>query len=254
MIGVFDSGVGGLSVLRAMAARLPHEALHYVADSAHAPYGERDPAFIQARALVLAQHLVDQGAKALVIACNTASVVAAARLRERFALPIVAMEPAIKPAAALTRSGTVGVLATSRTLASDAVSALCARFPGVRWRLQPCPGLVECIERGETTHPATRGLLQGLVQPLLADGADTLVLGCTHYPFIAPLLRQITGPAVHIVDPSDAVARQVAARLPLAATAGTPVHRFASTGDAVQAQRVMSRLWGRPVPVLAASG
>lgn len=252
MIGVFDSGVGGLSVLRAIAARLPHERLHYVADSAHAPYGGRDAAFIEARALALAQGLVDLGARALVIACNTASVVAAARVRERFALPIVAMEPAMKPAAAVTRSGTVGVLATETTIASDAVARLAARFPEVRWKLQPCPGLVECIERGETETPATHALLEGFVRPLLDAGADTLVLGCTHYPFVAPALRRLCGPAVTIVDPSDAVARQVAARLPPAGPGGEPVHRFASTGDLAHAARVMSRLWGRPVDVAAA--
>jgi len=249
MIGVFDSGVGGLSVLRAIAHALPHEPLHYVADSAHAPYGERDAAFIEARALAIAGRLVDQGAKLLVVACNTASVVAVARLRERFAaLPIVAMEPALKPAAAITRTGTVGVLATARTLASAAVQRLQQAHPQVRWRLQPCPGWVDAVERGDTDSAATRTFVHRHVRPLVDAGADTLVLGCTHYPFLAPLIVQAAGPGVTLVDPAPAVARQVAARLPRPAAAA-PAHRFSTTGDTAHASALVSRLWGTPVTV-----
>lgn len=251
-IGVFDSGVGGLSVLRAIAAQLPHEALHYVADSAHAPYGARDAAFIEARALALAGRLVDQGAKMLVVACNTASVVAVARLRERFAaLPVVAMEPALKPAATLTKTGTVGVLATERTLASAAVQRLRQAHPQVRWLLQPCPGWVDAVERGDLDSAATQALVRQHVRPLVDAGADTLVLGCTHYPFLAACIAQAAGPGVTLVDPAPAVARQVAARLPRPATQAAPP-RFASTGDPVHAGVLISRLWGHPVAVQAA--
>lgn len=254
-IGVFDSGVGGLSVLRAIAQQLPQAPLHYLADSAHAPYGARDAAFIEQRALALAGRLLDEGAGMLVVACNTASVVAVARLRERWAgLPIVAMEPALKPAAAITKSGTVGVLATERTLASAAVQRLQAAHPQVRWRLQPCPGWVEAIERGDTDGPATRALVQRHVRPLVDAGADTLVLGCTHYPFLAPLIAEAAGPGVTLVDPAPAVARQVAARRPPAAAGPVPpaAPRFSSTGDPAHAAALISRLWGAPVAVQAA--
>ena len=166
-IGVFDSGVGGLSVLREIRRALPHERLLYVADSLHAPYGERDEDFIATRADAIVDFLVAQGAKAIVIACNTATAVAVAALRSRHALPIVAIEPALKPAASLTRSGVVGVMATRQTLASDAFRRLAERHaPDVRLVLEPCPGLVEQIERGELTGTAAQARVAGLVKQI----------------------------------------------------------------------------------------
>ncbi|MDE2396187.1 MAG: glutamate racemase [Burkholderiales bacterium] len=210
-IGVYDSGFGGLSVLQALEARLPHEAFVYVADSGHAPYGDRAPDFVESRARAVARFLVGRGAKALVLACNTASVVAARHLRAEFALPVVAMEPAIKPAAQLTESGVVLVLATTNTIRSESVARLCrSHGAGKRLLLQPCPGLADQVERGEFRGPATRALLERYLLPGLEAGADTIVLGCTHYAFLAAEIAALAGPAVHLVEPSEAVARQLA--------------------------------------------
>jgi glutamate racemase len=198
--------------------------------------------------------LVEQGAKAVVVACNTATVVAAAELRRRFSVPIVALEPAIKPAVHVTQSKVVGVLATTRTIASPAVARLCADFgQGVDIRLQACPGWVAQVERGDLDTVATRQLVKTHVQPLLDAGADTLVLGCTHYPFLAPLIRELAGPGVTLVESSAAVARELARR-----TEGIrhPLHgsrqgvvRFFTTGDVAVAKTQMSRLWERQVEV-----
>ena len=259
-LGVFDSGLGGLSVLRAIHQALPGEDLLYVADSGHAPYGDRDAAYIIDRSMAMVDFLVAQGAKAVVVACNTATVVAVSELRQRIQahahIPIVALEPAIKPAAALTRSGVVGVLATTRTVHSPSVARLCAQFgQGVDIRLQACPGLVTQVERGELDTPATRELLRGYVQPLLDAGADTLVLGCTHYPFLEPLIRELAGPGVTLVESSAAVARELARRTqdrrhPEQASRVGDV-RFFTTDDVVQARLRMATLWGRPVCVQA---
>lgn len=210
-VGIFDSGVGGLSVLREIRQLLPQESLLYVADSGHVPYGEKSPEYIRERCIRITEHLLAQGAKALVLACNTATAAAAADLRERYPqLPIVGMEPAVKPAAAATRSGVVGVLATTGTLKSARFAALLDRFASdVRVVTQPCPGLVECIEAGELQAPATRELLQRYVEPLLAEGCDTLILGCTHYPFLRPLLHTLVPESVSLVDTGAAVARQL---------------------------------------------
>lgn len=210
-VGVFDSGVGGLSVLREIRDLLPNESLLYVADCGHIPYGEKSPEFIVQRCLIIAQFFREQGAKALVLACNTATAAAAAQLREHYPeWPIVGMEPAVKPAAAATRSGVVGVLATTGTLQSAKFAALLDRFAGnVRVVTQPCPGLVELIEAGDLFSPALRTLLQGYMEPLLAEGCDTIILGCTHYPFLKPLLREMIPGSISLIDTGHAVARQL---------------------------------------------
>ena len=263
MIGVFDSGVGGLSVLREIRLQLPEESLLYVADSGHAPYGDRPPAYIEARATAIVEFLLDAGARAIVIACNTATVIAARSLRSWCPVPIVAMEPAIKPAVALSRSGVVGVLATRRTLESPSVARLC-ELHGQRARilLQPCPGLVEQVERGELETGATRRLLETYLHPLLSAGADTLVLGCTHYPFLVPLIRELAGPQVSIVDPSAAVARELRRRLgpgagPSAEAARHGRERFFTSGPLPGSRAVMTALWGsdvglEPLPLVCA--
>ncbi|WP_252274195.1 glutamate racemase [Pseudomonas subflava] len=246
-VGVFDSGVGGLSVLREIQARLPDESLLYVADSGHVPYGEKSPEFIRERSQKIAEFLLGQGAKALVLACNTATAAAVADLRERYPeLPIVGMEPAVKPAAAATRSGVVGVLATTGTLKSAKFAALLDRFASdVRVITQPCPGLVEQVEAGELDGPHTRELLRGWVEPLLAEGCDTLILGCTHYPFIKPLLRELVPESVRLVDTGAAVARHLQSLLEqrrlLASGPAAPV-RFWSSGDAAAMQAVLPKL------------
>jgi glutamate racemase len=254
-IGVFDSGVGGLSVLREIRARLPHESLLYVADSGHVPYGEKSAEFIRERSQHIAEFLLGQGAKALVLACNTATAAAVAELRARYPeLPIVGMEPAVKPAAAATRSGVVGVLATTGTLKSAKFAALLDRFASdVRVITQPCPGLVEQIEAGELDSPRTRALLQGWVEPLLAEGCDTLILGCTHYPFIKPLLRELVPDAVSLVDTGAAVARHLQRLLEqrrLLAEEGTRASaRFWSSGAPQSLASVLPLLWGEACAV-----
>ena len=254
-IGVFDSGVGGLSVLKHIRAALPRHDLYYVADSGHVPYGEKTQDYIRERSLALTQYLVDEGATAVVIACNTATAAAAAFLRERFTLPIVAMEPAVKPAVAATRSGVVGVLATVGTLESARFAALLEQYAGdVEIVVQACPGLVEQVEAGELDTPATRALVERYTKPLIARGADTLVLGCTHYPFLKPVISELAGSDVRLIDTGDAVARQVVRRLPPAASGAegkVPTERFWSTGDLVAACRIVSQLWGRAVVVEA---
>ncbi|MDO9316502.1 MAG: glutamate racemase [Burkholderiaceae bacterium] len=209
-IGVYDSGVGGLAVLRALKAKLPGESFTYVADCGNAPYGDRSPQFVESRARDIAGFLTACRAKALVIACNTASVVAAHGLRDHFDLPIVAMEPAIKPAALLTRSKVVLVLATSNTIRSPSVARLCNTYAAdTRVILQACPGLADQVERAQFDHQVTRQLLEAYILPGLAEGADTIVLGCTHYAFLGNEISRIAGPSVTVVEPSDAIASQL---------------------------------------------
>ena len=210
-IGVFDSGIGGLTVLDEIQQLLPHETLLYVADCGHIPYGEKTPAFILERSRRVAEFFREQGAKAFVIACNTATVAAVADLREDYPdWPLVGMEPAVKPAAAATRSGVVGVLATTGTLQSAKFAALLDRFAtDVRVITQPCPGLVELIESGDLDSPELRQMLRGYVEPLLSAGCDTIILGCTHYPFLKPLLAQMLPQSIILIDTGAAVARQL---------------------------------------------
>lgn len=210
-VGVMDSGVGGLSVLGEIQRLLPNESLLYVADCGHVPYGEKSADYIRERCRHIAEFFRAQGAKAMVLACNTATVAAVADLRERYpGWPLVGMEPAVKPAAAATRSGVVGVLATTGTLQSAKFAALLDRFASdVQVITQPCPGLVELIETGDLGSPALRELLRGYVQPLLQGGCDTLILGCTHYPFLRPLLADMVPASVAIIDTGAAVARQL---------------------------------------------
>ena len=260
-IGVFDSGVGGLSVLRAIRAALPHEDLVYVADSGHAPYGDQSEAHITQRTLAVGHWLAEQGVKAITIACNTATVVAAKTLREQTHLPVVAIEPAIKPAVALTRSGVVGVLATRQTVQSANVARLVeAHGADKRIVLQACPGLMEQVERADLHSPETEALLRQFIEPLLDQRVDTLVLGCTHYPFLNDLLQRVAGEGVLLLDPAEAVARELARRL----TASTPAHsphltaeskpgrvQFFTSGNVAQVQAVVAHLWDEPLTVQA---
>jgi glutamate racemase len=223
-IGVFDSGVGGLSVLRHIRALLPQEHLIYFADTSFAPYGNKAESVVTERALAIAQFLIERGIKALVVACNTATVTSIKALRAHYPdLPIVGVEPGLKPAAALTASGKVGVLATGRTLVGEKFLLLRQQIStasGAQFLLQGCPGLADQIELGELNSPATVALLQRYVQPLLDQGADTLVLGCTHYPFVQEAIQDIASRAGHpvtLVDTGAAVARQLARLLAAAA-------------------------------------
>lgn len=253
-IGVFDSGVGGLSVLRAIRAALPHEHLVYVADSGHAPYGDQSEAHITQRTLTVGNWLVEQGVKAITIACNTATVVAAKSLREHTRVPVVAIEPAIKPAVAMTRSGVVGVLATRQTVQSASVARLVELFGAdKRVLLQGCPGLVEQVERADLHSPATEALLRQFITPLLEQGSDTLVLGCTHYPFLRDTIQRVAGDGVNLLDPAEAVARELVRRLTdsgsLCSTRQAGQAQFFTSGDPTRAQAVMSHLWDAPLTV-----
>ncbi|MGC3964818.1 MAG: glutamate racemase [Rhodocyclaceae bacterium] len=243
-VGVFDSGVGGVSVLREIRSLLPGEDLLYVADSGNAPYGEKSADFIIARSRAIAGHLLEQGAKALVIACNTATAAAATELRTEWPdLPIIGMEPAVKPAAAATRSGVVGVLATVGTLHSAQFAALLDHFGrGVKVVTRPGVGLVECVERGELASPATRDLLVHHLEPLLSAGADVVVLGCTHYVFLRGLVEEIVGPGVRVIDTGAAVAQQLRRRLQdarLLTDAASGGARFWASGDTVAVARTL---------------
>ncbi|MBI3776590.1 MAG: glutamate racemase [Gammaproteobacteria bacterium] len=253
-IGVFDSGVGGLSVLRELRVALPLESFIYVADSAHIPYGEKSRQYIEARARAIAGFMLQRGVKALVVACNTATAAAVAPLRSAFQVPIIGMEPGVKPAAQLSRSGVVGVLATPGTLASGKFAALLQRHAGAAQVIvQGCPGLVEQIERGDIDGLHTRALVQRYVEPLLERGADTLVLGCTHYPFVAKLIRDAAGPAVKLVETGAAVARELKRRLIaehlLTAQPAPGVEDFWTSGDPRSVAPVVAMLWTRAVEV-----
>lgn len=206
-----------MSILRHIHAALPHENLLYVADSGFAPYGGKPESVIVARTLAIAEFLLAQGAKALVVACNTATAAAIKGLRDRYpSLLVVGVEPGLKPAAALTRTAAVGVLATERTLSSAKFLLLHEQISsstGIRFLLQPCIGLADQIEKGELKSPATARLVESYVAPLVRQGADTLVLGCTHYPFVQPLIARSAAAhsanPVALVDTGEAIARQL---------------------------------------------
>ena len=253
-IGVFDSGVGGLSVLREIRRELPFENLLYVADSGYAPYGDRPADFVRQRSRSVVDFLIDQGAKAIVVACNTATAIAVDSLRSTFTLPIVAIEPAVKPAAATTRSGVVGVLATTNTLASAKFAKLVDQYAeGASVLTQASPGLVEQVESGELSGERTRALVERYVDPLLEEGADTLVLGCTHFPFLTPLIQEVAGRNVAVIDPATAVARELRRRLAgsglLSASTTPGWERFWTSGPVDAIGPIVSRLWGRDVDV-----
>lgn len=210
-IGVFDSGVGGLSVMRAIRKELPGEHALFVADQAHVPYGPRPLEEVQRFSVAITHFLLEQGAKLIVVACNAASAAALHHLRQVFpGVPFVGMEPAVKPAAEVTRSGVVGVLATPATFQGALYASVIERFAnGVTVLQDTCPGLVIQIEAGALDSTETRLILESALRPMLAQGIDTVVLGCTHYPFVIPLIQEIAGPGVRVIDPAPAIARQV---------------------------------------------
>ncbi len=256
-VGVFDSGVGGLTVLAALHRRLPHARLLYAADSAYAPYGERDAAYVLQRCRLLTRFLLRQGAQLVVVACNTATAMAMPELRSEWPqLPFVGIEPAIKPALALRAAGDgpVGVLATPGTLGSDRFRTLLARHAGdAAVLLQPCPGLAEAVETRGPHDPATLALLERFCAPLREARCTRVVLGCTHYPLLLDGIRAAFGDAVPtLLDPADAVAAQ-ASRLAgeLPQTHGTPTLCVWSNGEPARLQRIAAAL-GLPVGAVLA--
>jgi glutamate racemase len=211
-VGVFDSGVGGLSVWREIARQIPNEDIVYLADQANVPYGFRPMEEIRAFDEGIARFLLDQGAKAIVIACNTASVAGLDHLRRLFPdVPIVGMEPAIKPAAERTRTGVIGVVATQTALQGERFASLLARFAGgVQVLTCVGAGWVKAVEAGDLDSPETEALLREHLMPLVSAGVDQVVLGCSHYPVLLPVIERVLGPDVAAIDPSPAIARQTA--------------------------------------------
>lgn len=250
-IGLFDSGVGGLSVMKEVRRLLPAENLVYFADSAHCPYGSRPLSFIRGRAFVICDFLLSKGAKLIVIASNTTSIAALDLVREHISIPVVGIEPAVKPAVSATCNGKVGVLATGVTLAGSRFNSLVKRFGnGVEVFTQPCPGLVELVETGRWRQAEAEALLRRYVDPLLSKGVDTIVLGCTHYPFLRLLVEKIAGPEIKIIDTGEAVARQVVRVLEnyklLTESAGKGGEQFFTSGEPEKVEPVVRLLWGNP--------
>lgn len=210
-IGAFDSGVGGLSVLRAIRELLPTQPVLYLADQAHVPYGVRSLEEVRLFSHAITRFLLAQGARLIVVACNTASVAALQSLRQEFPdVPFVGMEPAVKPAAEQTHSKVVGVLATYATFQGQVYNSVVERFAqGVTILQDHCPGLVAEIEKGNFNGPQTEKILRNALEPMMEKGVDTVVMGCTHYPFVIPLIQKITGPTVQVIDPAPAIARQI---------------------------------------------
>jgi len=210
-IGIFDSGVGGLSVLRAIRAQMPEESVIYFGDQGHIPYGPRPMEQIRNFSEAITKFLLEQNAKIIVVACNTASAAALRYLRQRFLdVQFVGMEPAIKPAAEQTATGKVGVLATPATFQGALYASVVERFAnGVKLFQNTCNGLVQQIEQGNLDGDETRRILEDALLPMLEKDIDTVVLGCTHYPFVIPLIEEIVGEKVRVIDPAPAVAKQV---------------------------------------------
>lgn len=253
LIGVFDSGVGGLSVLRQIRRELPDHPLLFFADQAHVPYGPRSLAEVRAFSERITRFLLDRGARLVVVACNTASAAALHPLRDSFPdIPFVGMEPAVKPAAHTTNTGIVGVLATPATFQGELYASVIERFAqGVEILEDSCPGLVAQIERGELATPATRAILERALAPMLARGIDTVVLGCTHYPFVIPLIEEIVGPRVTVIDPAPAVARQTARLIRQVPREPAPREiqpiECLTTGPLAPFAELLPRLMGEPV-------
>jgi glutamate racemase len=249
-IGIFDSGVGGLSVWRQVVHQLPRERLIYLADQAHVPYGQRSAAEIQAYCQSIADQLLAQGCKAIVVACNTASAVALQPLRQALPdLPILGLEPAVKQAVTLTRSGVVGVMATPATFQGELYRATVGRWAGdVQVVEQVCIGLADLVEQGQLEGERCDASLKRFLEPMLAAGADTIVLGCTHYPFVIETIRRLVGPSLAVLDPAPAVARHLGAVLErrglLQGGNQPPEHAFFTTGDPLAFDRALARLVG----------
>ena len=246
-IGVFDSGIGGLTILRAVRQALPSENLIYVADAAYVPYGQKSAEQLRRRSMAIGAFLIERDAKLIVVACNTATATAIDALRAAFPVPFVGVEPAVKPAVAATRSGVVGVLATPTTLLSERYRALIDRFAGgIRIVAQPCAGLAEHIERGDLDGERTERLLRSFVEPLLAEGADVIVLGCTHYPLVAHIVQRIAGSSVVVIENGTPVAREVARQLALrnaARSEGKGSEMFWASGAVQRIETLLGELW-----------
>lgn len=249
LIGVFDSGVGGLSIWREIVRLLPRYDVLYVADQAHVPYGHRPLEEVRRFAEGIARFLIGEGVQVVVLACNTASAAALHYLRAVLPqVPFVGMEPAVKPAVQNTQTGVVGVIATPATFQGELFASLLERFANnVIVLTRVCPGWVEAVEAGMLNTPETEALVRSCLEPLLEAGIDELVLGCTHYPFLRPVIERVVGPGVEVIDPAPAVARQtgrVLAARGVGPSRGPARRRFATTGDPERFRAMLSRLIG----------
>jgi glutamate racemase len=253
-IGVFDSGLGGLSVLRALIAAMPGTRFLYVADSAYAPYGERDTEAVIARSMRITEFLVARGASGVVVACNTATAAAIHAIRTRHPnLPIVGIEPGLKPAVAATRNGRIGVMATPATLASERFDQLHQAQAQSRFVLkQACPGLADSIEQGDLDSPSVIDAVQRFCKPLRGAEVDTVVLGCTHYPLVAHHIQAALGDHVQLIDTAVAVARHAAQRFGVASTHTTASVRLLTTGSA-EHRAALEKVAGLCLPFAASA-
>jgi glutamate racemase len=254
MIGVFDSGVGGMSVVSELRTQLPSADMLYIADSGRAPYGRRPLEEVRTFSEQISSHLLAAGARLIIVACNAASAAALHHLRQLHPdVPFVGMEPAVKPAAAITTSGVVGVLTTAATFQGELFASVISRYgTGVDVITAVCDGWVELVERGLIGYDVAEAQVRRHVEPLLDAGADTLVLGCTHYPFLVPVISRISGPDVVVVDPSPAVARQAATVAgPILADIGSGRLEIETSGDPELVYEVVRSLTGLAPPVRA---
>jgi len=233
-IGILDSGLGGLSVFNEIRTRMPDEDIIYIGDSAWCPYGPRSTKEIQRRVFIITDYLIAQGCKIIVIACNSATIAAIEALRATYPLPFVGMEPAVKPAAGITETGTIGVMATEASIAGEKFHKLVhdhAHSHGVTVITRPCPNFVHLVEHGDLDSPIAQRIVEEETIPLIEAGADVLVLGCTHYPFLRPLIQTAAGEKIKILDTGNAVARHVKELLTEKSDHNTPSYRIFTTGE-----------------------
>ena len=253
-IGIFDSGVGGLSVWKELISQMPAESMIYVADSANAPYGTKPRKFIRGRSELITRFLLDRGAKIIVVACNTATGAAISGLRKMLDVPFIGVEPAVKPAALESRTGHIGILATAQTFKGEHFRRAIQLYGNsVELHVQVGTGLVELIEAGLIDSPETRDLLKKLLLPMVDARIDQLVLGCTHYPFLIPIIREILPAGIRVIDPAPAVARhtlKVLGELALCRDEGSqPEYQFYTSGDPAGFQGAIHNLTGMDYPV-----
>lgn len=250
-IGIFDSGIGGLPIAQKIHELLPNEHLIYVADTAHTPYGEKTEDYILQRSLAVTDFLFSHNAKAIVVACNTATMISIQTLRQLYSIPFIGVEPGVKPAAIYTQSGIIGVLATEKTLTSEAFNQLTQRVAAnAQLAIQPCPKLVRLVENLQLDDDETHQTVHDYIQPLIAQGADTLILGCTHFTHLAPVIEQVAGLGVSVIRTETPVANEVVRRLqtaghlnPSTTRPATPI-TFYTNSDLNTFQKQIAHLWG----------
>jgi glutamate racemase len=259
-IGIFDSGVGGLTVARAVLDQLPHEAVRYIGDTAHSPYGPLPIAEVRRHALAVMDDLVDDGVKMLVIACNAASSASLRDARERYDVPVVeVIVPAVRRAIAATRNGQVGVIGTQATVTSGSYEDTFAAAPGIAVTSAACPSFVDFVERGITSGRQLIGLAQAYLDPLLAAGVDTVILGCTHYPLLTGVISLVMGDDVTLVSSAEETAKDVyrvltAGELLRDEDAPPPLHAFLATGDPEPFARLGRRFLGPEIGSVVRTG